>query len=86
MAGYLVCGGKKRMETYLNIVQIILGVVLTVLVLFEVRSGGLGGVMGGAQTGMVRQRRGAELLLFRLTVGTSALFFLVALINVLLLG
>jgi len=53
------------MQTYLNIVQIILGVALIILVLFEVRSSGMG---------------------FRLTVGTSVAFFLIAIINVLVVG
>jgi len=74
------------MQTYLNIVQIILGIALVVLIIFEVRSSGVGGAFGGAQTSLVRKRRGAELLLFRLTVGTSVLFFLIAIINVLVLG
>ena len=74
------------MQTYLNIIQILLGIVLVVLVLFEVRSSGMGGVFGGAQTNLIRNRRGPELLLFRLTVGFSILFFLVAVINVLLVG
>lgn len=74
------------MQTYLNIVQIILGVVLIVLVLFELRGGGLGGVFGGSQTTLVRQRRGPELLIFRLTIGAAILFFLVAIINVLVIG
>jgi len=74
------------MQTYLNIVQILLGIVLTVLVLFEVRSSGMGGVFGGTQTNLIRKRRGPELLLFRLTVGASISFFLVAVINVLLIG
>ncbi|MDX9953635.1 MAG: preprotein translocase subunit SecG [Anaerolineae bacterium] len=72
------------MQVYLNIVQIILAVVLTVLILFEVQSSGLGGIFGGAQSGVMRKRRGAELLLFRLTIGTSVLFFVVAMVNVLL--
>lgn len=74
------------MQTYLNIVQIILGVALIILVLFEVRSSGMGGVFGGAQTSLIRKRRGPELLLFRLTVGTSVAFFLIAIINVLVVG
>lgn len=74
------------MQTYLNIVQILLGIVLTVLVLFEVRSSGMGGVFGGSQTSIIRKRRGPELLLFRLTVGAAVLFFLVAVVNVLLIG
>lgn len=74
------------MQNYLNIVQIILAIALTVLVLFEVRSSGMGGVFGGAQTSLIRKRRGPELLIFRLTVVTSVLFLLIALINVLLVG
>jgi protein translocase SecG subunit len=71
------------MQTYLNIVQIILGIALTILVLLEVRSSGMGGVFGGTQTSLIRRRRGPELLLFRLTVVTSVLFFLVAILSVL---
>ncbi len=74
------------MQTYLNLIQILLAVALIVLVLLEVRSGGLGGVFGGSQTSLIRRRRGAELLLFRLTVLTSVLFFLVAIANVLVTG
>lgn len=74
------------MQTYLNIVQIILGISLIALVLLEVRSGGAGSVLGGSQTSLIRKRRGPELLLFRLTVITSILFFLVAVINVLVIG
>ncbi len=71
------------MQTYLNVVQIILSIVMVILVLFEVRSSGMGGIFGGSQTGLIRKRRGPELLLFRLTIGTSIVFFLVALANVL---
>jgi protein translocase SecG subunit len=71
------------MQTYLNLAQIILSLALVALVLLEVRSSGTGGVFGGAQSSLIRKRRGPELLLFRLTVITSVLFFLVAIINVL---
>lgn len=74
------------MQVYLNVVQIILAIVLTALILFEVQSSGLGGVFGGAQSGVMRKRRGAELLLFRLTIGTAVLFFVIAMVNVLLAG
>ncbi len=74
------------MQVYLNIVQIILGIALTVLILFEVRSGEMGGAFGGAQTSLIRQRRGPELLIFRLTIVGSLLFFLVAILNVLVTG
>ncbi len=71
------------MQIYLNVVQIILSIAMVILVLFEVRSSGMGGIFGGSQTGLIRKRRGPELLLFRLTIGTSIVFFLVALANVL---
>ena len=74
------------MQTYLNIVQIILGIALVALVLIELRGGGLGGVFGGSETSISRQRRGPELLLFRLTVAAAILFFLIAIINVLVIG
>ncbi len=74
------------MQTYLNIVQIILSIAMVILVLFEVRSSGMGGIFGGSQTSLTRKRRGPELLLFRLTIGTSIVFFLVALANVLVSG
>lgn len=74
------------LQNSLNIVQIILGIALTALILFEVRSSGVGGVFGGTQTGLIRKRRGPELLLFQLTIGTSLLFFLVAIVTVLIVG
>jgi protein translocase SecG subunit len=74
------------MKTYLDIVQIILGIALIILILFEVRSSGLGGVFGGAQTSLIRKRRGVELLIFRLTIATSILFFITAVVNVLIVS
>lgn len=74
------------MRVYLNIVQVILSTALIVLVLFEVQSSGMGGVFGGSQTSLIRKRRGAELLLFRLTIITSVLFFLTSIVNVVVVG
>ncbi len=72
------------MQVYLNVVQIVLGIALIVLILLEIRSSGMGGVFGGTQTSIIRKRRGAELLLFRLTAGVAVVFFVVAMINVLI--
>jgi preprotein translocase subunit SecG len=54
------------MQTNLNIAQIILSIALIVIVLFQVRGGGLGGIFG-QQSGVYRTRRGVEKVLFRLT-------------------
>ncbi|MBE0414971.1 MAG: preprotein translocase subunit SecG, partial [Dehalococcoidia bacterium] len=54
------------MQTYLNIAQIIVAIVLIAAVLFQVRGGGLGGIFG-TQTGMYRTKRGIEKTLFRFT-------------------
>jgi preprotein translocase subunit SecG len=42
----------------------------------------LGGLTGGDTGGVFRVRRGVELLLFRLCVGTAAVFFAVAIASV----
>ena len=55
------------MESYLNVAQIIVAVVLIGIVLLQVRGGGLGGIFG-QQTGMYRTKRGIERTLFRFTI------------------
>ena len=55
------------MQTYLNIAQIILSVALIVVILFQVKGGGLGGIFG-QQSSVYRTRRGVEKVLFRLTI------------------
>ncbi|MBN2002315.1 MAG: preprotein translocase subunit SecG [Anaerolineae bacterium] len=70
----------------LSVVQIILSVALVVLVLLEVRSSGVGSAFGGGLSSLTRKRRGPELLIFRLTVGTSIVFFLIAILNILIAG
>jgi preprotein translocase subunit SecG len=52
------------MQTNLNIAQIILSIALIIIVLFQVRGGGLGGIFG-QQSGVYRTRRGVEKVLFR---------------------
>ncbi len=74
------------LQNSLNVVQIIVGITLIVLIMLEVQSSGAGGVFGGTQTSLIRKRRGPELLIFQLTIGTSLLFFIIAIINVLVVG
>lgn len=68
------------MQTNLNIAQILLSVALIVIVLFQVRSGGLGGIFG-QQSGVYRTRRGVEKVLFRLTIVFVATFLAISIIS-----
>ena len=69
------------MQTYLNIAQIVLSVALVLVILLQVRGGGLGGIFGQADT-VFRTRRGIEKTLFQLTVVLVVLFIIVAIVTV----
>jgi preprotein translocase subunit SecG len=74
------------MEVYLNIAQIITSVALIVAVLLQIRSSGLGGIFGGTETAVYRTRRGAERVLFNITIGLSIAFFVITILNVIVVG
>ncbi len=69
------------MQTYLNVAQIILSIALILVILIQVRGGGLGGIFGQADT-VYRTRRGVEKTLFQLTIVLVVLFIIIALITV----
>lgn len=69
------------MQTYLNIAQIIIAVVVIAAVLLQVRGGGLGGIFG-TQTGMYRTKRGIEKTLFRLTILMVFIFIIISIFAV----
>ena len=74
------------MSTYLYIIQIILSIVLIALVVIQSKgAGGLGGFMGGGDSGGVyKTRRGVERTLFQVTIGLGVLYLVFSVINVLL--
>jgi preprotein translocase subunit SecG len=47
------------MQTYLNVAQIVLAVALVLIILFQVRGGGLGGIFGQPDT-VYRTKRGGR--------------------------
>lgn len=61
--------------------QIILSIALILVILIQVRGGGLGGIFGQADT-VYRTRRGVEKTLFQLTIVLVVLFIIVAMITV----
>lgn len=69
------------MLNYLYIVQILFSVLLITLILLQAKGSGLGSIFG--QDGAVfRSRRGAEELLYRLTIVFGILFCLISIISV----
>jgi preprotein translocase subunit SecG len=69
------------MQTYFNIAQIILSVALILAILFQVRSGGLGGIFGQPDT-VYRTKRGVERTLFQFTIVLVVLFIIVSILAV----
>ena len=68
------------MQTYLNIAQIVLSVALILVILIQVRGGGLGGIFGQADT-VFRTRRGLEKRLFQLTIILVVLFLITSIVT-----
>ncbi len=68
------------MQTYLNIIQIVLSIALILAILLQVRGGGLGGIFGQADS-VYRTRRGVEKTLFQLTVVLVVLFIIISVIS-----
>ena len=69
------------MQTYLNIVQIVLSIALVLAILVQVHGGGLGGIFGQADT-VFRTRRGVEKTLFRITLVLIVLFIVVSILSI----
>lgn len=69
------------MQTYLSIAQIVLSVAMVLVVLLQVRGGGLGGIFGQPDT-VYRTKRGIEKTLFQLTIALVILFIVIAILLV----
>ena len=75
------------MRVYLNVAQIIVSLALVAVILLQARRGSLGGGMFGGTSDVVHQtRRGLERTLFNITVGLSVAFFVITIINVMVVG
>lgn len=69
------------MQTYLNVAQIVLAAALVLIILLQVRGGGLGGIFGQADT-VYRTKRGVEKTMFQLTIALAVLFIIIAIVSV----
>jgi preprotein translocase subunit SecG len=71
---------------FLNLIQIVISVALIVLILLQTKGSGLGSLFGGGDSSIYTTRRGLEKTLFNVTVGLAVVFFVVAMINVIVSG
>lgn len=71
------------MDVALQIVSIIVSILLTALILLQVKGGGLGNLLGGdVGGGIARTRRGLEKTLFQVTIGLAIAFITVSILSV----
>ncbi len=68
------------MQTYFNVAQIIVSVVLIGVLLLQVRGGGLGGIFGQPDS-TFRTRRGVEKTLFQFTIALVVLFVILSILS-----
>ena len=68
------------METYLYVAQIVVAIALILIVLLQVRGGGLGGIFGQADT-VYRTKRGVEKTLFQLTIALVIIFVILSIVS-----
>ena len=68
------------MDTYFYVAQIILAIALILIILLQVRGGGLGGIFGQADT-VYRTKRGMEKTLFQFTVALAIIFVVISMIS-----
>ena len=74
----------EGLQTYIQIIQIIISIALVVVILVQAKgTGGLGGIFGGEGRGVYRTRRGVERTLFLVTIGLSLAFFGISIVSVL---
>ena len=70
------------MATFISLAQTILGVVLMIVIMLEVRGSSMGGFLSSGDSPVYRTRRGFERTLLNTTIVVSILFFVVSIASV----
>ena len=68
------------MQTFFDILQIVLAASVVLVITLQVKGGGLGGIFGQADT-VYRTKRGLERRLFQLTVVLVSLFIIISIVS-----
>jgi preprotein translocase subunit SecG len=69
------------MPSYLIIAQVLVAIALIIVVMMQVKGGGLGGIFGQSD-GVYRTRRGVEKSLFQITIVLAVLFVVLSILVV----
>ena len=67
------------MQFYINVAQIVLSLALILVLLLQVRGGGLGGIFGQPDS-VYRTKRGVEKTLFQFTIALVVLLIIISVI------
>ena len=73
------------MATYMNLAQIVIAVALIAVIMLQTKGAALGGVFGRSDSAVYKTRRGMEKTVFNVTIGLSVVFFVMAILNVMVL-
>ncbi len=68
------------MQTFFDVLQIVLAAAVVLVITLQVKGGGLGGIFGQADT-VYRTKRGLERRLFQLTVVLVSLFIIISIVS-----
>lgn len=63
---------------YVNIAQILVSILLTVVLLLQAKGSGIGTALGGGSGSSFRTRRGVEKTLFQMTIVLAIAFLIVS--------
>ncbi len=80
MLDYFFCRIDEMLNTILSTIQTILAILLTLAILIQSRASGLSSTFGGMGAVAV-QRRGAEKVIFQLTIYVAIAFFALAVLR-----
>jgi|Napbiome12C3dose_1001474.scaffolds.fasta_scaffold00001_356 preprotein translocase subunit SecG len=72
------------MQAAISVIQIILAILLTLVIIIQQKGSGLGSSFGGGGESIYRSKRGAEKLLFYVTIGLAVAFILSSIIGLVL--
>ena len=68
------------MQTVFNVVQIVVSAALALVILLQVKGGGLGGIFGQSDT-VYRTKRGLERRFFQLTIILVVVFVAISIVS-----